>query len=58
VFHAAFHNLCFGFVIFWRKHIGAKGAQKMLMKLALLFKMFNGNMKAKFVQNLQTFQFK
>jgi len=33
VLHTAFLYLCFGFVIFWRKNIGAKVASKMLMKL-------------------------
>jgi len=29
----AFLSFHFGFVFFWRKNIGAKGARKMLMKL-------------------------
>jgi len=33
VLHAAFLKSCFGFAIFWRKNIGAKGPRKMLMKL-------------------------
>jgi len=33
VFCAAFLYLQFGFVIFWRKNIGAKAARKMWMKL-------------------------
>ncbi len=32
-FFAAFLYLQFGFVIFWCKNIGAKGARKMLIKL-------------------------
>jgi len=34
---AAFLLLRFGFEIFWRKNIGAKGALKMLMKLTIVF---------------------
>ncbi len=33
VFCAAFMCVQFGFVIFWRKDFGAKGAHKMLVKL-------------------------
>ena len=33
VFWSAFMNLQFGFVIFWGKDIGKKGACKMLVKL-------------------------
>jgi len=34
-------KLCFGFEIFWRKNIGAKCAQKMLMKLTQGCKFLN-----------------
>ena len=35
VFCPAFHYLEFGFVIFWRKTIGAKATRKMLLKLTI-----------------------
>ncbi len=37
VFCAAFRQLHFGFVVFWRKYIGAKAARKMFMKLTSAF---------------------
>jgi len=37
-----FLYLCFGFVIFWRKKIGAKGVRKMLMKLTLVYYYVSG----------------
>jgi len=36
---SAFLWLCFGFEIFWRKNISAKGASKMLMKLTQGFQL-------------------
>jgi len=33
VLHSVFLQLSFGFIIFWHKNIGTKGARKILMKL-------------------------